>query len=64
MLDAMPVHPDRTERKYHVLGVPLRAGSLVPGSENDAQAYRDARLVARLRAGGATAVDERIRFLA
>jgi hypothetical protein len=27
-------------RTYHVLGVPLRTGSLYPGSENDAQAYR------------------------
>jgi arginase len=43
---------------YHVLGVPLRTGSLYPGSENDAQAYRDARLLARLRAAGCTAVDD------
>ena len=43
---------------YHVLGVPLRTGSLYPGSENDAQAYRDARLVARLQAAGCTAHDE------
>ena len=33
---------------YHVLGVPLRTGSLYPGSENDAQAYREAGLLARL----------------
>jgi hypothetical protein len=26
---------------YHVFGVPLRSGSLVPGNENGAQAYRD-----------------------
>lgn len=26
---------------YHLLGVPLRTGSLYPGSENDAQAYRN-----------------------
>jgi arginase len=43
---------------YHVLGVPLRTGSLYPGSENDAQAYRDAQLLARLRAAGCTAVDD------
>jgi arginase len=43
---------------YHVLGVPLRTGSLYPGSENDAQAYRDAQLLPRLRAAGCTAVDE------
>jgi arginase family enzyme len=45
-------------RTYHVLGVPLRTGSLYPGSENDAQAYRDAQLLARLRAAGITAVDD------
>ena len=43
---------------YRVLGVPFRTGSLYPGSENDAQAYRDAQLVARLGAAGCQAVDE------
>jgi arginase len=43
---------------YHLLGVPLRAGSLVPGNENDAQAYRDAELLARLEAAGCKAVDD------
>ena len=43
---------------YHVLGVPLRTGSLYPGSENDAQAYRDARLLARLQAAGCTVQDD------
>ncbi len=47
-----------TERTYHVLGVPLRTGSYCPGSEDDAQAYRDARLVACLRAAGCNAVDD------
>jgi arginase len=46
------------DRTYRVLGVPLRTGSLYPGSENDAQAYRDAGLVARLRAAGGTVVDD------
>jgi arginase len=46
------------ERTYHVLGVPLRTGSLYPGNENDAQAYRDAELLARLRAVGCNALDE------
>ena len=45
-------------RSYHVLGVPLRTGSLYPGSENDAQAYRDAGLVARLQRAGRRAVDD------
>ena len=45
-------------RTYHVLGVPLRTGSLYPGSENDAQPYRDAGLLARLREAGYAAVDE------
>lgn len=44
-------------RTYHVLGVPLRSGSLYPGSENDAQAYRDAGLMARLARAGRRAVD-------
>jgi arginase len=42
---------------YHVLGVPLRTGSLYPGSENDAQPYRDVGLVSRLQAAGCTVVD-------
>ncbi len=46
------------ERKYHILGVPLRAGSLLPGNENDAQAYREAHLLARLQAAGCRAVDD------
>src|SRR5262245_33220845 len=43
---------------YHVLGVPLRTGSLYPGSENDARAYRDVHLVPRLEAAGCRVVDE------
>jgi len=43
---------------YHVVGVPFRTGSLYPGSENDAQAYRDVQLVARLHDAGCGAVDE------
>jgi arginase len=54
----MAEHRDRTERTYHILGVPLRTGSLYPGNENDAQAYRDAQLLARLRAAGCRAVDD------
>jgi arginase len=46
------------ERTYRVLGVPLRTGSLYPGSENDAQAYRDARLIDRLHAAGCRVVDD------
>ncbi len=52
----MPAHHD--ERTYHVLGVPFRTGSLYPGSENDAQAYRDAHLLPRLAAAGCRVVDE------
>jgi arginase len=54
----MTGQPDPAECAYHVLGVPLRAGSLYPGSENDAQAYRDAQLLARLRDIGCNALDE------
>jgi arginase len=54
----MSEHPDQTERTYLVLGVPLRTGSLYPGSENDAQVYRDVKLLARLQAAGCKALDE------
>jgi arginase len=46
------------QRTYHVLGVPLRSGSLYPGNENDAQAYRDVQLLARLQAAGCRAIDD------
>jgi arginase len=58
MGEAMSEHPDQTERTYLVLGVPLRTGSLYPGSENDAQVYRDVKLLARLQAAGCKALDE------
>jgi arginase len=45
-------------RTYRILGVPLRAGSLLPGNENDAQAYREVQLLARLQAVGCKAVDD------
>jgi arginase family enzyme len=43
---------------YHVLGVPYRTGSFTPGSEHDAQPYRDAGLIALLQAAGCRAIDE------
>jgi arginase len=46
------------ELTYHVLGVPLRAGSLYPGSENDAQAFREVHLTQRLEAAGCQVIDE------
>jgi arginase len=46
------------DRTFHVFGVPLRSGSLLPGNENDAQAYRDVHLLARLQAAGCKAVDD------
>jgi arginase len=42
---------------YVVLGVPLRTGSLYPGNENDAQAYRDAGIVAAFTAAGCNVLD-------
>ena len=42
---------------YVVLGVPFRTGSLYPGNENDAQAYREAGLVGRLSAVGCKVID-------
>jgi arginase len=46
------------DRVYHLFGVPLRTGSLMPGSENDAQPYRDAGLIDRLQAAGCRVVDD------
>jgi arginase family enzyme len=46
------------ERKYHLFGVPLRSGSHSPGSENDAQAYRDVGIVQRVAASGCQIIDE------
>lgn len=46
------------ERKYHLFGVPLRSGSHYPGSENDAQAYRDVGIVECLAASGCQIIDE------
>lgn len=54
----MADHPDRPPRTYRILGVPLRTGSLAPGNEDDARAYRDARLLDRLTAAGCTVVDD------
>jgi len=47
-----------SDRTYHLLGVPLRSGSLYPGNENDAQAYRDAKLAARLQGAGCKVSDD------
>jgi arginase family enzyme len=41
-----------------LLGVPLRSGSLYPGSENDAKGYRDAGIVDLLRKAGNTVFDD------
>jgi arginase len=46
------------DRVYHILGVPLRTGSLMPGSENDAQPYREVGLHRRLQAAGCQVVDD------
>jgi arginase len=43
---------------YHILGVPLRSGSFIPGNEDDASAYRDVDLIERLMDAGIRAVDE------
>jgi arginase family enzyme len=42
---------------YHVLGVPYRTGSLTPGSEHDAQPYRDIGFVSQLQVAGCEATD-------
>jgi arginase len=50
--------PDVSVPTYRLLGVPLRAGSLLPGNENDAQAYREVQLLKRLEAVGCKAIDD------
>jgi arginase len=47
----------KTGPVYVVLGVPLRTGSLYPGSENDAQAYREAGIIESLTAAGCNVLD-------
>jgi hypothetical protein len=42
---------------YHLIGVPYRTGSLTPGSEHDAQPYRDSGFVAQLQVAGCKAID-------
>jgi arginase len=54
----MWAHSDHAQRTYHVLGVPFRSGSLYPGSEDDARAFRDVHLPARLQAAGCKAFAE------
>lgn len=44
-------------RIYDIFGVPLRTGSLYPGTENDAIAYRDAGMMEQFRAAGIHAAD-------
>ena len=39
-------------RVYDIFGVPFRSGSLYPGTENDALAYREAGLIDRLKTAG------------
>ncbi|GHO92542.1 arginase [Reticulibacter mediterranei] len=46
------------ERIYHLFGIPLRSGSHYPGSENDAQAYRDVGIIERLTTSGCQVLDE------
>ena len=52
-----PPNAQQATPTYVILGVPLRAGSLYPGNENDPQAYRDADLVKHLNDAGRNAVD-------
>jgi arginase len=45
------------QRVYDIFGVPLRTGSLYPGTENDAVAYREAGMIEQFRAAGIHAAD-------
>jgi arginase len=58
-LSALPAATSAALRPetIYMLGVPLRAGSLYPGSEDDARAFRDVHLVEQLRDAGVEAVD-------
>jgi arginase len=46
-----------SQREYHIFGVPMRTGSLYPGTENDAIPYRQAGIVEQFRTAGIRAVD-------
>jgi len=45
------------QKIYDIFGVPLRTGSLYPGTENDAIAYREAGMMDQFRSAGIYAVD-------
>jgi arginase family enzyme len=45
------------QRIYDIFGVPLRTGSLYPGTENDAIAYREAGMMDQFRSAGIHAAD-------
>ena len=45
------------QRMYDIFGVPLRTGSLYPGTENDAIAYREAGMMDQFRSAGIHAAD-------
>jgi len=45
------------QKLYDIFGVPLRTGSLYPGTENDAIAYREAGIIGQFRSAGIYAVD-------
>jgi arginase family enzyme len=51
----MPSQPG--QKIYDIFGVPLRTGSLYPGTENDAIAYREAGIMDQFRSAGMYAVD-------
>jgi arginase len=57
-LPAFATETPSRSRIYHVFGVPLRAGSLYPGTEDDAKAYREAGLIDRMRSAGCEVVDD------
>jgi len=57
-LPALATEALSRNRVYHLLGVPLRAGSFYPGTEDDAKAYREAGLIDRMRAAGCEVVDD------
>jgi arginase family enzyme len=45
------------QRIYDIFGIPLRTGSLYPGTENDAIAYRDAGMMDQFRSAGIHVAD-------
>ena len=54
---SIPTLAQSERRIYDIFGVPLRTGSLYPGTENDAVAYRETGMMDKFRAAGLHSAD-------